>query len=43
MLNRADELVYNARKLGGNRVLDKLPDSNPDTSLMDFLVQNRKV
>jgi len=43
MINRADELVYNARKLGGNRVLDKILESNPDTSLQDFLFQNRKV
>ena len=43
MINRADELLYTARKLGGNRVLDKVPESNPDTSLMDFLLQNRKV
>jgi diguanylate cyclase (GGDEF)-like protein len=43
MINRADELVYNARKLGGNRVLDKIPETNPDTSLQDFLFQNRKV
>ncbi len=43
MINRADELVYHARKLGGNRVLDKIPESNPDTSLQDFLFQNRKV
>lgn len=43
MINRADELVYNARKLGGNRVLDKIPEGNTDTSLQDFLFQNRKV
>ncbi|HEY0963737.1 MAG TPA: GGDEF domain-containing protein [Pseudomonadales bacterium] len=43
LINRADELLYTARKLGGNRVLDKVPDSSPDTSLMDFLIQNRKV
>jgi diguanylate cyclase (GGDEF)-like protein len=44
IINRADELLYNARKLGGNRVLDKLPDSqSADTALKDFLFQNRKV
>jgi diguanylate cyclase (GGDEF)-like protein len=43
MINRADELVYNARKLGGNRVIDKAPEANPDTSLQDFLFQNRNV
>ena len=43
MINRADELLYNARKLGGNRVVDKLPENEPDTSLQDFLFQNRKV
>lgn len=42
MINRADELLYTARKLGGNRVLDKVPE-HPDTTLMDFLLQNRKV
>ncbi len=43
LINRVDELLYNARKMGGNRVLDKLPEGNPDTSLQDFLFQNRKV
>jgi diguanylate cyclase (GGDEF)-like protein len=45
IINRADELLYNARKLGGNRVLDKLPETQPaaDTALKDFLFQNRKV
>ncbi len=43
MINRADELLYNARKLGGNRVIDKIPETNPDTSLQDFLFQNRNV
>jgi diguanylate cyclase (GGDEF)-like protein len=42
MINRADELLYTARKLGGNRVLDRIPE-HPDTTLMDFLIQNRKV
>lgn len=42
MINRADELLYTARKLGGNRVLDQIPE-HPDTTLMDFLIQNRKV
>lgn len=43
MINRADELLYTARKLGGNRVVDKAPETDSDTSLVDFLVQNRKV
>lgn len=42
MINRADELLYTARKLGGNRVVDRIPE-HPDTTLMDFLIQNRKV
>jgi diguanylate cyclase (GGDEF)-like protein len=44
MVNRADELLYHARKAGGNRVLEKQPENPGDNqSLQDFLFQNRKV
>ncbi|MEY4641315.1 MAG: hypothetical protein RLZZ227_1309 [Pseudomonadota bacterium] len=44
MVNRADELLYHARKAGGNRVLEKQPENTSDSqTLQDFLFQNRKV
>jgi diguanylate cyclase (GGDEF)-like protein len=44
LINRADELLSHARKAGGNRVLEKQPESiNENQTLQDFLFQNRKV
>jgi diguanylate cyclase (GGDEF)-like protein len=44
LVNRADELLYHARKAGGNRVLEKQPENTSESqSLQDFLFQNRKV
>jgi hypothetical protein len=44
LVNRADELLYHARKAGGNRVLEKQPENTSESqTLQDFLFQNRKV